>query len=70
MLRVLARLMDCDADVMKPPVRRMMTQVIAELVPPQRPGDFNQAVMELGATICLPNTDQMCIRDSPRSLRC
>ncbi len=59
-LRVLARLMDCDADVMKPPVRRMMTQVIAELVPPQRPGDFNQAVMELGETICLPNTDPDC----------
>jgi len=25
-----------------------------ELVPSERPGDFNQAMMELGATICLP----------------
>jgi A/G-specific adenine glycosylase len=26
----------------------------AELVDPRRPGDFNQAMMELGATVCLP----------------
>ena len=29
-------------------------QAAEELLSPQRPGDFNQAVMELGATVCLP----------------
>ena len=28
------------------------------LVDPDRPGDFNQAVMELGATVCLPKNPQ------------
>ena len=27
-----------------------------KLVDPERPGDFNQAMMELGATICTPKT--------------
>src|SRR5580704_14876171 len=29
-------------------------RVAEELVSPERPGDFNQAMMELGATVCLP----------------
>jgi A/G-specific adenine glycosylase len=29
-------------------------RVAAELLSPRRPGDFNQAIMELGATVCLP----------------
>lgn len=32
----------------------------AELLDPRRPGDFNQAMMELGATICLPR-DPQCL---------
>jgi A/G-specific adenine glycosylase len=30
----------------------------ASLIDPRRPGDFNQAVMELGATVCLPRAPQ------------
>jgi len=29
-----------------------------QLLEPRRPGDFNQAIMELGATICLPGEPQ------------
>jgi len=36
--------------------------IAADLVPPDRPGDFNQALMELGATLCTPT--------SPRCLLC
>jgi A/G-specific adenine glycosylase len=32
--------------------------VARQLIPTQRPGDFNQALMELGATICLPENPQ------------
>lgn len=35
-------------------LRRRVEDLAAELVDPVRPGDFNQALMELGATVCLP----------------
>lgn len=31
-----------------------MWSLADQLVDPERPGDFNQAVMELGATVCTP----------------
>ena len=31
------------------------------LVDPERPGDFNQAMMELGATVCLPRSPQCLV---------
>ena len=43
--RVLARLLGGTADPWR---------VAALLLAPERPGDFNQAMMELGATVCLP----------------
>jgi len=33
-------------------------QLAGELLDPRRPGDFNQAIMELGATVCLPGKPQ------------
>ncbi len=35
-------------------LKRKVAGVAAQLVDPARPGDFNQALMELGATVCLP----------------
>ena len=32
-----------------------MEQTLKEIMPPDCPGDFNQALMELGAVICVPN---------------
>jgi A/G-specific adenine glycosylase len=34
--------------------KRRAWRVAGELLSPRRPGDFNQAMMELGATVCLP----------------
>ena len=34
--------------------RREATQLVGRWLPPDRPGDFNEAVMDLGATVCLP----------------
>jgi A/G-specific adenine glycosylase len=48
--RVLSRLLD-DPN----PATARLRGVAAALVPADRPGDFNQAVMELGATICTPS---------------
>jgi A/G-specific adenine glycosylase len=47
--RVLSRLFDEPS-----PSPRWLRDTAAELVDPERPGDWNQALMELGATICTP----------------
>ena len=47
--RVLARLFDLAA-----PTAAELKRRASELVDPARPGDWNQAVMELGATVCTP----------------
>ena len=52
--RVLARLYRVDAEVSSPPGRRQVEERARALVPPDRPGAFNQALMELGATVCAP----------------
>jgi A/G-specific adenine glycosylase len=39
-------------------VRRKVEAMAAKLVDPGRPGDYNQALMELGATVCLPRNPQ------------
>ena len=39
-----------------PEVRRKLEETAASAVPENRPGDHNQAVMDLGATICVPGT--------------
>jgi A/G-specific adenine glycosylase len=41
--------------------RRKIDDLAARLVDPQRPGDFNQALMELGATVCLPRNPQCLV---------
>jgi A/G-specific adenine glycosylase len=39
-------------------LKRKIDALAAQLVDPARPGDFNQALMELGATVCLPRNPQ------------
>lgn len=53
-LRVLARWLGLREDVTRAPVRRRIQSLVSRWVPEHRPGDFNQALMELGATVCLP----------------
>lgn len=53
-LRVLSRLFDDESDIASASTRRRFEELAATLVDPLRPGDFNQAVMELGATVCMP----------------
>jgi len=60
--RVTARLSAEDGDPKSAPVRRLLLARAAELLDPERPGDSNQALMELGATVCVPR--------GPRCLLC
>lgn len=59
-MRVLARLTGCYTDVLSPDGKKHFTKLAAELIPENAPGQFNQAVMELGETVCLPNTTPKC----------
>ncbi|MFT8888124.1 MAG: A/G-specific adenine glycosylase [Ethanoligenens sp.] len=59
-LRVLARLLACGDDIALSPVKCAFEQADAGLLPQNRPGDYNQAMMELGATVCLPNAAPRC----------
>ena len=55
--RVLCRLEGWEAGSRKgggAAVRRKVEERAAQLLDPARPGDFNQALMDLGATVCLP----------------
>ena len=52
--RVVARLLAWRGNLHQPPFRRSVETELAKLLSPRAPGDFNQAVMELGQTLCLP----------------
>lgn len=54
-LRVLSRLMNDAGDVRSSATRRRLGVEARNLLDPRRPGESNQAIMELGATVCLPN---------------
>ena len=56
-VRVMSRLFDIGDDVTRAAGRRAVQDAAAALVPRDRPGDWNQAVMELGATVCTPRPD-------------
>ena len=55
-IRVVSRLRGIRENVGIPSVRRLLEGEAAALVPAERPGDFNQAMMDLGATVCTPGT--------------
>ena len=50
--RVLARVFEVEGAPGDRPRERQLWAIAAELVDAARPGDFNQALMELGATVC------------------
>ena len=59
-LRVLSRLEDDHRDVASPACRREAAAALQKVLPRDAPGDFNQALMELGALVCLPNGAPLC----------
>ncbi len=61
-LRIVARVADIREDIMDPKVRRTFRTMVAEAMPKERPGAYNQALMDLGATVCLPNGEPDCAR--------
>ena len=54
--RVLARVHGVREDVDRPSVKRLIRELGEREIDRERPGDWNQALMDLGATICVPGT--------------
>lgn len=59
-LRVLARLSGSDLDIAQPATRAAAEKVVRDMIPADNSGVFNQALMELGACVCLPNAAPRC----------
>lgn len=56
--RVLSRITEDRTNIAAASARKHFSVIAEGLLDRNRPGDFNQAVMELGATICLPKRPQ------------
>ena len=61
-LRVAARVADIRENIMDAKVRKAFRGYMAAAMPQDRSGEFNQALMDLGATVCLPNGAPECGR--------
>ena len=59
-LRIFSRILAEDGEINKTSVKKKITQEVKRVLPEERPGDFNQALMELGAVICVPNGQAKC----------
>lgn len=64
-LRILTRVAEDDTDIMKASFRKQVEEQLtaymqSEAFDAKRSGDFNQALMELGATVCVPNGAPNC----------
>jgi A/G-specific adenine glycosylase len=55
-MRVVARLTNDAGDIGSSRTRARLRATVGSWLDPQRPGPFNQALMELGARVCLPRT--------------
>ena len=61
-LRVVTRITDCHRDILDPKVKKAIRERV-QAVMPEEAADirvFNQAAMELGATVCVPNGPPRC----------
>ena len=59
-LRVITRILANHDDIMSTKVKLTIEQKLENILPATQAGDFNQALMELGAMICLPKAAAKC----------
>ena len=68
LLRVAARVALCARDVTDAKGKRYFREQLASSIDRERTGSWNQAMMDLGATVCLPNGAPLCTRCPGRNL--
>ncbi len=59
-LRVLARVTGDERNILDSRVKKEYEEMISSVIPTDRPGDYNQALIEVGATVCGPNLPPDC----------
>lgn len=59
-LRVMKRVAGSFDDITKAKVKKELELDLREIMPINRPGDFNQSLMDLGAMVCIPNGKPVC----------
>ncbi|MEG2601493.1 MAG: A/G-specific adenine glycosylase [Carnobacterium sp.] len=55
-MRVVSRLFEISEDIAKPASRKTFEAIMNQIIDPYKPGDFNQAIMDLGSSTCTPTT--------------
>ena len=69
-MRVLARLFEVDYDIGVPTNRKIFQAMMEILIDPARPGDFNQALMDLGSDIESPVNPRLPLQSGGSSTAC
>jgi len=59
-LRVMARIRRDGRLISDAKVKASVERELKEIIPEDRPGEFNQAMMEIGACVCIPNGMPLC----------
>lgn len=59
-LRVISRIRKDERLISDAKVKQSVEQELGKVIPKDRPGDFNQAMMEIGACVCIPNGAPHC----------
>lgn len=59
-LRVLSRVTGSRDDILKQSTKKKMESLVSEVIKEGEAGDFNQALIEIGATVCVPNGAPLC----------
>jgi A/G-specific adenine glycosylase len=57
-MRVVSRLFCIEADIAKASSRNTFDEAMRKIISHDHPGDFNQAMMDLGSSICTPTSSQ------------
>ncbi|WP_047981083.1 A/G-specific adenine glycosylase [Ornithinibacillus contaminans] len=55
-MRVFSRLLNIEDDIAQPKTKKVFEAVTSEVISQEDPSSFNQAIMDLGATICTPKS--------------
>jgi A/G-specific adenine glycosylase len=59
-LRVVSRITGDEGDITTAAMKKKVAQALSPIIPLNAPGAFTQAMMELGAMVCLPNGAPLC----------
>ncbi|MFR1832314.1 MAG: A/G-specific adenine glycosylase [Lachnospiraceae bacterium] len=60
-LRVISRVLEAREDITKPAFKKQVETLLKKTMIPSCPGEFNQALIEIGALVCVPGGEPKCL---------